>query len=86
MAGPFISPSIGTLSASEIRVTDNPIDANEPALAAVIALFLPVAGQQIGNLFTRIKLPSFEGLTVIGVGSGYNVGCAALYLDLVPHP
>jgi hypothetical protein len=50
-------------------------------LAGVSTLF-PLAAQALGGLFGAIRLPSFEGLSVTGVGSSYNVGCAAIYLNL----
>ena len=35
-----------------------------------------------GYIVRDPSLPSFAGLSVTGVGSSYNVGCAAIYLNL----
>lgn len=77
-----IVPTAGAVSVLDVRVTDNPIAANEGAFATQVATLFPLAAQALGALFGDLPLPEFQGLAVTGVGSGYNVSCTALYLNL----
>src|SRR5262249_51061444 len=82
VSGSQIAPSIGAINLTDVKVTDNFIGANPAKFDAGVAQLFPLAAQALGGLFAAIPLPSFEGLTVSGVGSGYNVSCAAIYLNL----
>jgi hypothetical protein len=82
VSGGSIAPTVGTITVSDVRVTDNPIGANETAFATQAAALFPLAAQQLGALFGEITLPSVSGLAVSGAGSGYNVSCAGIYLNL----
>ena len=82
VAGSTITPTVGTLTVSNVKVTDNPLDANPAAFAAQVSTLFPLAGQSLGALFGEIPLPTFQGLAVTGVASGYNVSCTAIYLNL----
>lgn len=82
VAGAAIVPVVGTLSVANVEVSDNPIGADEGAFASEVAELFPVAAQSLGALFGEIPLPEFQGLTVTGAGSGYNVSCTAIYLNL----
>jgi hypothetical protein len=82
VAGGAISPTVGSISVADVRVTDNPIGANESAFATQVAALFPLAAQQLGGLFGEITLPSVSGLTVTGAGSAYDVSCAGIFLNL----
>lgn len=77
-----IAPTVGTITVADVKVTDNPIGANETAFGNQVAILFPLATQALGALFGEIALPSVSGLTVTGAGSGYNVSCAGIYLNL----
>jgi hypothetical protein len=80
--GAIITPVVGTVDVNNVEVSDNPFGANEAAFAAEVAELFPLAAGALGALFGEIPLPTFQGLTVTGAGSGYNVSCTALYLNL----
>ena len=80
--GAVITPVVGTVDVNNVEVSDNPFGANEAAFAAEVAELFPLAAGALGALFGEIPLPTFQGLTVTGAGSGYNVSCTALYLNL----
>jgi hypothetical protein len=82
VSGSQIAPTVGALNLLDVKVTDNPIGANPTKFANGVATLFPLAAQSLGSLFGAIPLPSFSGLTLTGVGSGYNVSCAAIYLNL----
>jgi hypothetical protein len=84
VSGSTIAPAVGTIVVSNVKLTSNPIGASETAFANGIARLFPLAAQALGALFGEIPLPSFQGLQVVGVASGYNVSCTAIYLDLQP--
>jgi hypothetical protein len=77
-----IVPTVGTITVGDVKVTDNPIGANETSFANQVADLFPLAAEALGGLFGEITLPSVSGLTVSGAGAGYNVSCAAIYLNL----
>lgn len=81
-SGASITPEIGELVVENIKVTDNPIGANEGVFQVKAAGLFPLAAEALGGLFSEITLPSFQGLTVTGVGSDYNVSCTAIYMRL----
>ncbi len=85
-SGSSIAPSIGTLKITNFRVVDNPIGANEVTMESQLVALFPLAAQSLGGLFAEIPLPPFEGVQLYGYGSGYNVGCTALYLGFSPPP
>ena len=85
-SGSVVSPTIGDLSITNVKVIANSIGADEDALAAGVATLFPLAAQSLGSLFTAIPLPPFQGLQLYGVGSGWNVSCAALYLSFTAPP
>ena len=80
--GAIITPVVGTVDVNNVEVSDNPFGANEAAFAAEVAELFPLAAGALGALFGEIPLPTFQGLTVTGAGSGYNVSCTAIYLNL----
>lgn len=82
VAGSTITPSTGSLVVTNVKVTSNPFGASEAAFATAAEQLFPLAGESLGALFGQITLPSFQGLTVTGVGAGYNVSCSAIYMDL----
>ena len=82
VSGAQIAPSVGAIDLTDVRVTDDPIGADPTKFATGVTTLFPLAAQALGGLFGAIPLPSFEGLSVAGVGSSYNVGCAAIYLNL----
>jgi hypothetical protein len=84
VSGISIAPTVGALSVTNAKVVDNPIGANETAFATGVSTLFPLAAQALGGLFSEIPLPTFQGLAVSGVGSGYNVSCTAIYLNLGP--
>ncbi|MEO2167716.1 MAG: hypothetical protein ABGY42_06270, partial [bacterium] len=77
-----IVPDIGTLSVQNVRVAANAAGLNEALLADTIREMLAGAGDSLGSVFSQIPLPSFQGLSLVGVDSGYENSCTALYLDL----
>lgn len=84
VSGGVIAPMAGEPVVSNVRVTANPIGANPTAFATGVAQFFPLAAQALGGLFGQVPLPSFQGLQLTGVASGYNVSCTAIYLNLTP--
>jgi len=82
VSGAQIAPTVGAIDLTDVRVTDDPIGADPTKFANGVTTLFPLAAQSLGSLFAAIPLPSFEGLSVTGVGSSYNVGCAAIYLNL----
>jgi hypothetical protein len=80
--GNELEPVVGTLAVNNVKVIDNPIGANEATLASTAADLFPLAAESLGGLFGAIPLPPFEGLTLNGVGSGYNVSCTGIYMSL----
>jgi hypothetical protein len=85
-AGSNVSPTVGELTVDNFKVVDNPIGADEDALAAGIIALFPQAASSLGGLFAEVPLPPFEGKQIYAVGSGYNVSCAGLYLSFTPPP
>lgn len=81
-SGAAINPTTGTLSVNNVKVTANPINANAAAFATAAQQLFPLAAGALGGLFGEISLPEFQGLTVIGRGSDYNVSCTAIYMNL----
>jgi hypothetical protein len=81
-SGSSITPEVGELVVENIKVTDNPIGANETIFQTRAAQLFPLAAEALGGLFAEITLPEFQGLTVTGVGSDYNVSCTAIYMRL----
>jgi len=77
-----ISPSVGTLDISNIKVLSNAIGADEGAFATTVELLFPLAADSLGSLFGQIPLPPFEGLSITGVDSAYNVSCVGIYMNL----
>src|SRR5262249_24918154 len=82
VSGSTITPTVGSLTLSDVNVVDNPFGANEPSSGTQVSTLFPLATQALGSLCGELPLPSFEGLQIAGVGSGYNVSCTALYLNL----
>jgi len=82
VSGPSISVTTGTLTVNNVKVTFNPIGANEAAFVAGAEQLFPLAASALGDLFEEITLPTVQGLTVTGRGSDYNVSCAAIYMNL----
>jgi hypothetical protein len=82
VSGGAIAPTVGAIAVADVKVTDNPIGANETAFGNQVATLFPLAAQQLGGLFGEITLPSVSGLNVAGAGAGYNVSCAGIYLNL----
>jgi hypothetical protein len=81
-SGTTIGVATGALTVNNVKVTNNPIGANEALFAAGAEALFPLAAGALGDLFTEIGLPTFQGLTVTGRGSDYNVSCAAIYMNL----
>ncbi|MCK6553990.1 hypothetical protein L6Q96_05330 [Candidatus Binatia bacterium] len=85
-AGDRISPSVGALTIRDLKVTANPIGADEDSFAAGVLAVFPQAASALGGLFAEVPLPPFQGTQIYGIGSGYNVSCAGLYLSFTPPP
>jgi hypothetical protein len=81
-AGTSINVTTGALTVNNVKVTSNPIGANEAAFSAAAEELFPLAAGALGDLFEEITLPSFQGLTVTGRGADYNVSCSAIYMNL----
>jgi hypothetical protein len=81
-SGTTINVTTGTLAVNNVKVTNNPIGANEAAFVTAAGNLFPLAAGALGDLFEEITLPSFQGLTVTGRGADYNVSCAAIYMTL----
>lgn len=77
-----ISPTVGTLDISNVKVLSNDIGADEGAFATVVEQLFPLAASALGDLFGQIPLPPFQGLTISGVDSAYNVSCVGIYMNL----
>jgi hypothetical protein len=82
VSGSTITPTVGSLTLSDVNVVDNPFGANEASFTTQVSTLFPLATQALGSLFGELPLPAFEGLQISGVGAGYNVSCTALYLNL----
>lgn len=85
-AGDRISPSVGALTVSNLKITDNPIGADADSFAAGVLALFPQAASSLGALFAEVPLPPFQGTQIYGIGSGYNVSCSGLYLSFTPPP
>jgi len=77
-----ISPSVGTLAISNVKILSNDIGADEGAFTGVVTQLFPLAASSLGGLFGQIPLPPFQGLTIAGVDSAYNVSCVGIYMNL----
>lgn len=82
ITGNAVNPTTGTVVVLDTRLLSNPIAADEAHFAAGVAQVFPLAAQQIGGVFGAITLPTFQGLTLIGVDARYNQSCTGLFLNL----
>src|SRR5262249_24912958 len=82
VSGAQIAPTVGAIDLTDVRVTDDPIGADPTKFANGVITLFPLAAPALRRPFTAIPPPRFDGPSVTGVGSSYNVGCAAIYLNL----
>src|SRR5262249_2321384 len=82
VSGSTITPTVGSLTLDDVNLVDNPFGPNETSFTAQLPPSSPPAAQALGGPLGELPLPAFEGLNIPGVGSGYNVSCTALYLNL----